>query len=506
MTTVEPAHARPNDYSHFVGGTGLEPATGDAIERRDPANGRLISRFAQGTAPDVQRAVHAARRAFDEGPWPRLSGPDRADVLRRIADGIVISSEQLALIDSHESGKTIVTARNDVAGAIAHFRFASSLAETERSDAWTGSAVDLLAYSRHEPAGVAALIIPWNFPVLILAQKLAYALAAGCTAVVKPSEFTSGSALKLAEICRDAGLPSGAINVVTGFGKDVGMPLVTDPGVDVVSFTGSTVTGRAVAAAAGQGLKRVSLELGGKGAQVVFADADLDQAADAVVFGALVNNGECCVAGSRLLVESAVEAEFLALVTKRFADVVVGDPRDERTDLGPLIHAAHLEKVQSYLESEVLSGAEVSFGGGRADGVGLENGHYLQPTLLSNVAPDSRPFSEEIFGPVVTATTFEDAEEAVRLANATPYGLSNSVWTNDLNRAHLIGARLQSGTVWVNTYLDGTPAIPFGGVRESGFGRETGHEGLREFTTLKTIQIRTAKRSYPLPNSRRTQG
>jgi acyl-CoA reductase-like NAD-dependent aldehyde dehydrogenase len=497
--TVSDTRPKAVEYRHFIGGAEAAPTDAGSIERRDPANGDVVARFARGNAADADRAVRAARQAFDEGEWPRANGPERAAVLRGIAHGIEAAGERLALMDSRESGKTIGTARNDVAGAVGHFRFAASLIETERSDAWTGAATDLLAYSRHEPAGVAALIVPWNFPVLILAQKLAYALAAGCTTVVKPSEFTSGTALEVARIAQSVGLPSGAVNVVTGYGAEVGLPMVTHPGVDVVSFTGSTATGRVVAAAAGDGVKRVSLELGGKGAQVVFADADLEQAADAVVFGAMINNGECCVAGSRILIERATEDHFLALVAERLARVVVGDPRDERTDLGPLIHEAHLDKVLGYLGEDVRAGAAVAAGGRRAVLDGGENGYYVEPTLLRSVAPTSRPFTEEIFGPVVTSTVFDSADEAVALANATPYGLANAVWTADLNRALTVSHRIRSGTVWVNTFLDGTPSIPFGGVRESGFGRETAREGLLEFTTLKTVQIRTGRRAYPIP-------
>lgn len=492
--------AVPRDYQHFFDGTPAAPRGGDMIERRNPANGQLTARFARGSRPDVDLAVASARRAFDTGPWPWMSGPERAAILRQVAAGIEAATQRLALIDSQESGKTLGTAQADLEGAMAHFRFAASLAETERSDAWTGAATDLTAYSVHEPVGVVALIIPWNFPALILAQKLAYALAAGCTVVAKPSEFTSGSALEIADICRRSGVPGGVVNVVTGFGPDVGMPLVSHPGVDAVSFTGSTVTGRAVAAAAGNGIKRVSLELGGKGANVVFADADLEQAADAAVFAAMVNNGECCVAGSRIIVERSVEKEFVDLLGERLERVVVGDPLDPSTDIGPMIHDGHLRKVLDYIERGRQGGATLACGGNRTAGGGREEGWYVEPTLFSGVQAGSAIFQEEIFGPVVTSTTFNTADEAVALANDTPYGLANAVWTSNVATALTTSRALRSGTVWVNTFLDGTPAIPFGGVRDSGFGRETGQEGLREFTALKTVQIRTGVRDYPIPS------
>ncbi|WP_147254254.1 aldehyde dehydrogenase family protein [Pseudonocardia hierapolitana] len=480
-------------YEHHIEGHAL--ASGPHLIRDDPATGQPVAEFAAGSAREVDLAVAAARRAFDHGPWPRMSAGERAAVLRRFAAAVEAEVPHLAALDRSEAGKPIRYARADIRAGAAHIATAASLVETLRGDSWTDVDRDLLAYSAHEPAGVAALIIPWNFPAGILCQKLPYALALGCTVVVKPSELTSGSALEIARIAEGAGVPAGVVNVVTGLGSEVGAPLAAHPAVDVVSFTGSTASGRAVAAAAGSSLTRVGLELGGKGANIVLADADLDQAAEAAVFAAFFNSGQCCVAGPRILVQAAIANRFTEAVVARTDTLVTGDPAAERTDLGPLIHENHLAKVLGYLEAGHEAGARVLRGGDRLDGE-LRRGSFLAPTVLDRVTPDSPVFREEIFGPVVSLTTVADADEAVRMANATSYGLAHTVWTSDVSTALAVSRELRSGTVWVNTHLDGSTHIPFGGVKASGFGREAGREGLLEFSSLKTVQIRSARRSY----------
>jgi acyl-CoA reductase-like NAD-dependent aldehyde dehydrogenase len=317
--------------------------------------------------------------------------------------------------------------------------------------------------------------------------------------VIKPSEFTSSSAIELVELAHEAGIPAGVVNVVTGLGPTTGEALVSHPGVDVISFTGSTATGRHVAAQAGRDLKRIGLELGGKAANVVFADADLERAADAAVHAAFFNQGECCVSGSRLLVERAVAEDFLDALAARARGLVVGDPADEATDLGPLIHEAHLERVLSYVDVGRAEDAVLVTGGRRLQDGAHAAGCFIEPTIFADVDPGSRLFREEIFGPVLSVARFDGVDEAIRLANATDFGLSNAVWTSDLTTAHRVADGLRSGTVWVNTNIDGAPALAFGGVKASGYGREVGLEGLREYTSSKTVQIRTGERALPFP-------
>jgi betaine-aldehyde dehydrogenase len=485
-------------YDHFVDGGALR-SDADPIQRHDPATGRLVAEYAHAGEREVDAAVAAARRAFDAGPWPRGAGAERARALRRFAALVDANRDRLAALDCEEVGKPLRLAQADLAGAVGHIEYAASLAHTDHGDSWTQLERGFVAYATQVPVGVAALIVPWNFPAGTLLQKLPYALAAGCTAVVKPSELTSGSALEIARLAAEAGIPDGAVNVVTGLGPTTGAALVAHPGVDVISFTGSTATGRAVAEQAGRGLKRVGLELGGKAANIVFADADLDQAADAAVFGGFFNQGECCVAGSRLLVQHAIADEFIGTVVERTRGLVVGDPRDPRTDVGPLIHHRHRDRVESYIAAGRESGATLLTGGGRPAGAALADGAYVEPTVFGGVGAETRIFAEEIFGPVLSIATFATLEEAARLANATAYGLSNSVWTANVETAHTLARELRSGTVWVNTVIDGSPALAFGGMKASGLGREAGLEGLREYTESKTVQIRGGRRTLPLP-------
>ncbi len=488
----------PRRYDHLIDGVAVA-SSADRLERRDPATGRLVAEYAHGGQDEVDRAVAAARQAFDDGPWPRLSGADRARLLRRFASLVERDCERLAQLDSQEVGKPISIARGEIDGAVGHIEYAASLAHTERGDAWTTLDTDFVAYASQVPLGVAALVVPWNFPALILAQKLPYALAAGCTAVIKPSEFTSSSAVEMVRLAHEAGIPTGAVNLVTGLGPTTGQALTSHPDVDVVSFTGSTQTGRLVASDAGRNLKRVGLELGGKAANVVFADADLDRAADAAVYAAFINQGECCVSGARLLVQRSIADEFVAEVARRTRTLQVGSPADETTDIGPLIHGQHLERVLGYVTAGEQSGATAITGGGRLTDDGLGDGWFVAPTIFTGVAPSDRIFQEEIFGPVLSVVEFDDADDAVRLGNDTVYGLANALWTNDIATAHRVGARLRSGTVWVNTNVDGAPALAFGGTKDSGIGREVGHEGLAEFTESKTIQIRSGDRKLPFP-------
>jgi acyl-CoA reductase-like NAD-dependent aldehyde dehydrogenase len=345
------------------------------------------------------------------------------------------------------------------------------------------------------------MIVPWNFPLVTLFQKLPFALAAGCTAIIKPSELTSGTALEVAALAREAGLPDGVINVITGTGAAVGEAMSKHPGIDMVSFTGSTVVGKHIAKNAADTVKHVALELGGKAANVVFADADLDAALDGVLFGTILNQGEECVAGTRLLIEESVAPEFVQKLVERAKRVVVGLPLDDRTDVGALIHEEHMQKVLDYIRIGKEEGAALAIGGNRVTSNGLDKGYFVDTTIFTNVTREMRIFREEIFGPVLTVTTFRNVDEAVELANDTNYGLGNGLWTKDIDKAISVSQRLRSGTVFVNTYLESAPQMPFGGFKESGVGRENGLDGLLEYTEVKSTFIKMGKRSPALPDT-----
>jgi acyl-CoA reductase-like NAD-dependent aldehyde dehydrogenase len=484
------------EYGHFIDGQWREPH--QVIERHAPGTGELVALVGAGTGAEVDDAVRAARREFDRGPWPRATGFERAAVLNRVAGLIDAHAGDLARLDAEEGGKPIRLAQGDIATAATLTRYAAGLAAQMHGLTYTNNGPDFTGLVLREPAGVAGLITPWNFPALILCQKLPFALAAGCTVVVKPSELTSGSTLRIAGLYAEAGLPAGVLNVVTGDGR-AGAALAAHHGVDVLSFTGSTATGRKVIDAAKGNLKRLSLELGGKAANIVFADADLDDAAEGVIFGAYFNNGECCVSQARLLVEESIADEFLAVLTARAARLRVGQPLHPTTDVGPMIHSRHLATVLDHVARGRAQGARVAVGGARGTGGDLDGGWFVQPTILDSVTPRMDVFREEIFGPVLTVSRFRDADEAVELANDVEYGLANSVWSKNVDTALTVSKQLRSGTVYVNTTIDAPPTMPFGGYKSSGVGREMGQAGFEEFTELKSVSIRTGKRSGSFP-------
>ena len=491
--TPTPRGAAPRVYGLYIDGAMSEPSD-RLIDRRAPGTGDLVARYSDGSAADMERAIAAARRAFDHGEWPRLSGMERGRVLLHIAEAIRDSTELLASIEAEEVGKTIRMARGDVDGSAGLFEFAAALAMAMHGDVHTNLGEDFTALIVREPVGVVGMVTPWNFPLLLLAQKLPFAIGAGCTTVAKPSEFTSGTTLEMARICDEAGLPPGVFNVVTGFGGVVGQALVESHAVDMVSFTGSTRTGRTIVEASKGNLKRLSLELGGKSADIVLDDADLEDAVDGVMFGIYFNGGECCVSGSRLLVQESIADEFLAVLVARVGRLRVGQPLDETTDVGAIIHEDHLRKILSYVETAEEEGGRVVVGGHVLTGGAFASGLYLAPTIIDDVRPTSRVFQEEIFGPVLAVTRFRGVDEAIALANDVEYGLGNTVWTKNIDRAMKVARAVRSGTVWVNTTIDGAPQLPGGGTRTSGYGREMGQAGFDEFTELKTIQIRTGKR------------
>jgi betaine-aldehyde dehydrogenase len=458
----------------------------DIFERHAPGS-RTLASYVPSTSPaETARAIRSARAAFDDGRWSGLAADLRARLLRRLADLIDRDRAILATLDAEEVGTPIVTVEADIALAAELCRYAAGLGMSAHGDLVTNLGPTFTGLIVRQPVGVVGLIIPWNFPLLIICQKLPFALAAGCTAVVKPSEFTSSSAVHFMRLVAEAGFPEGTVNLVLGRGE-VGESLVASPEIDLVSFTGSTRTGRRVKQVAAQTDKRLHLELGGKAATVVFDDADLDLAVDGIVHGATFNNGECCVAQSRLLVQEGVQAELLKGLTERFTALRTGQPLDPASQVGPLIHEQHLDRALSF----IADAPTVLVGGNKLEGGAYGSGHFLEPTILTDVGPQHPSFREEIFAPVLTVTTFKTTAEAVSLANAVDFGLSNSVWSRNIDTALGLAQRLRSGMVFVNTSIDVQKNMPFGGVKASGVGREMGQAGFDEFTELKTIAIRT---------------
>jgi len=491
------AHVKPlsdfkaRDFRMLIDGAWTEGA-GNIIERVAPGHGITVSRYPAGTKADADRAIAAARKAFDDGPWPRMTGAERSNILLKAADLIAVRADDLAFLDTIESGKPISQAKGELAGAADIWRYAAALARDLHGESYNTLGDGTLGVVLREAIGVVSIITPWNFPFLIVSQKLPFALAAGCTTVVKPSELTSGSTLVLGEILIEAGVPAGVVNILTGTGPEVGSVMTTHPDVDMVSFTGSTGVGRLTMANAAQTLKKVSLELGGKNPQIVFPDADLDAFVDAAVFGAYFNAGECCNAGSRLILHRSIADEVTARIAALSKKVKVGDPLDPATQVGAIITPQHLEKIGGYVDGATKAGASVALGGAALD---LGPGQFMAPTILSGVTPDMAVAREEVFGPVLSVLTFETTDEAVRIANAIDYGLSAGVWSRDFDTCLTIGRRVRAGTVWMNTFMDGASELPFGGYRQSGLGRELGRHAVEDYTETKTLNMHIGART-----------
>jgi betaine-aldehyde dehydrogenase len=483
--------AAPVDRAMVIDGDDAEALSGERFSRESPAHDTVVSTYPQAAPEDVDRAVKAARRAFDEGPWPRLSGAERARVLVRVAELVRRDADELARLEALESGKPVSQAAGEVATTAELWDYAATLARHAYGDAHSSLGEDVLGLVLHEPVGVVAMITPWNFPLLIVSQKLPFAMAVGCTAAIKPSNLTSGTTVHLARMVREAGVPDGAVNVVTGSGG-VGGALVDHPGVDMISFTGSTEVGRRIARQAGEQLKRTELELGGKNPQIICADADLDRAIDAAVYGALFNQGECCNAGSRLLVEAAVADEVADKVAERARRVRVGDPLDPATRVGAIASQEQLDTITRMVASGNEAGARLLAGGER---LATDTGRFYRPTVFSDVAPGMSIAHDEIFGPVVSILRFDDLDDAIRIANGTPYGLSAGIWTHDVDKALRASRAIRAGTIWVNSWLEGFPELPFGGFGASGIGREQGRQAIEAFTETKTIQLHSGWRA-----------
>ncbi|MEV5104562.1 aldehyde dehydrogenase [Streptomyces massasporeus] len=469
---------------------GAEEAGGGAVfPVVSPRDGRVVAEVADGGAAEVDAAVAAARRAFDTGPWPRLAPAERGRALLRLADLLEERREELALTVSLEMGKPISDAYGiELRAVVTTFRWYGQLAD-KLTDESPHTAPDALALVTRESAGVVGAVVPWNFPLTLAGWKVAPALAAGCTVVLKPSENSPLSALLLGRLATEAGIPPGVLNVVTGDGPTAGSALGLHPDVDVLAFTGSTAVGRHfLRYAADSNLKRVWLELGGKSPNIVLPDApDLDKAAATAAWGIFFNQGEMCTAPSRLLVHSSIAERVTEAVVRRARELRVGDPLDPETEMGALVGRAHLDRVAGHIRRGVDEGARLRTGGDRV--LAETGGTYLEPTVLDRVDPGSRLAREEIFGPVLSVLAFDDLDEAVRLANATEYGLAAGLWTSDLSTAHRVSRALKAGTVWVNCYEEGDLTVPFGGVKQSGNGRDKSAHALEKYTELKTTWI-----------------
>jgi len=480
------------ELRHLIDGAWRASRSGATFDRVSPASGRPVSRAAEGGRDEVEAAVTAARSAFDDRRWSDLSGRARSQVLARVADLIDANRARIALYETLESGKPISQAEAEIAGAADLWRYAATLAWNIRGESHNALGPDMLGLVLKVPVGVVAIVKPWNFPFLIVSQKLPFALAAGCTAVVKPSEMTASTTVILGELLIEAGLPAGVVNIVLGFGDPVGAALTGHPQVDMVSFTGSTAVGKAIVAAAAPTLKKVSLELGGKNPQVVFPDADLDQAADAVVFGAWFNAGECCNSGSRLIVHADVAEALTERVVALSRRVPFGDPLNRATKVGALISPEHSARIDGHVRAASAAGAQVRLGGAALAIDGL-SGQFYPPTVLSAVTAEMAIAREEVFGPVLSVLTFDSFEAAVALTNGVAYGLSAGVWSENVHTCLAFARRADAGTVWTNTWMDGYPELPFGGVKESGLGRELGTQGIEEFMETRTVQMRIGK-------------
>jgi aldehyde dehydrogenase (NAD+) len=465
----------------------IASSSGKTFPTIDPATGEEICQVAEADAPDVEKAVSAARAAFERGPWRKMPASERGRLLHRLADLIEARADELARLESLDNGKPVTVAKAvDVAATVGCYRYFAGWADKVHGKTIPIDG-DFFCYTRHEPVGVVGQIIPWNFPLLMQAWKLAPALATGNTVVMKPAEQTPLTALRIGELIVEAGFPEGVVNLLPGYGPTAGAAIASHMDVDKVAFTGSTEVGHLIMeAAAKSNLKRVTLELGGKSPNIVFADTDIDEAVEGAHFGLFFNHGQCCCAGSRVFVEQKIYDEFVEKSGTRARQRTVGDPFDPNTEQGPQVDEAQFDKVLSYIESGRHEGAKLVCGGNRVG----DRGYFIQPTVFADVHDDMKIAQEEIFGPVMSIIPFKSVDEVVERANRTTYGLAAAVWTRDIQKAHAIANSVRAGTVWVNCYNVLDTRAPFGGFKKSGIGRELGEYGLQQYTEVKTVTIK----------------
>jgi aldehyde dehydrogenase (NAD+) len=485
-TTIEPqAQPKIRHTECFIDGKWVPSASGKTFATINPATEEVIAEVAEGDAVDIDRAVKAARRAFESGPWHKMDARDRGRLLYRLADLIEEEIDELAALESLDNGKPVRDARAaDLPLVVDCLRYYAGFA-----DKIQGATIPVrgnyFTYTRKEPVGVVGQIIPWNFPMLMVAWKWGPALAAGCTIVMKPAEQTPLTCLRMAALAKEAGFPDGVINVVPGFGPTAGASLVKHPGVDKIAFTGEHRTAQIIMRDASESLKRLTFELGGKSPNVILADADLDQAAQGTHFGLFFNQGQCCCAGSRVFVDERIHEEFVAKLKKLAASRKLGNPLSRETEQGPQVDQAQFDKILKYIKLGQQEGAQCLTGGNRFG----DKGYFIEPTVFDNVTDDMSIAKDEIFGPVMSVLKFKDWEELIHRANNTMFGLAAAVWTRDIGKAHDFARRVRAGTIWVNCYDVFDAAAPFGGFKMSGQGRELGEEGMKPYTESKTVTI-----------------
>ena len=477
----------------YIDGRWVDAASCDCFESDDPYRGAPWALIPRGSREDVDRAVRAAHKAFTAGAWPRMTASKRGALLRKLGDLVSERYESLAEVETHDNGKLYAEMRAHTSYMAQWYHYYGGLADKIEGAVLPADKPDIFNYTRYEPLGVVAAIVPWNSPLLLTAWKLAPALAAGNTVVIKPSEYASASVLEFMKLIEQIGVPPGVVNVVTGFGGEVGMPLVEHPLVAKVAFTGSDYTGQRVYEAAARGLKRASMELGGKSPNIVFEDADLENALKGVISGIFAATGQTCVAGSRLLVQESIHDRFLDKLLAFAKTAKMGNPMDLDTQVGPVTNRPQLEKILDYIEIAKSEGARPVLGGGRASRPECGDGWFVEPTIFEGVNNRMRIAQEEVFGPVLAVIPFKDEEEAIAIGNDVVYGLAAGVWTENMRRALVMAQKLQAGTVWVNTYRAVSYLSPFGGYKRSGLGRESGQEMIKDYMQVKSVWISTAK-------------